>query len=150
MVDSAATIVAPFLGMVAFLLLLVSVVGFAELARWSHADSVTDTSVRFALRDTPAAHAEALLRDVLEPQEYAQLSKHAYLDVKSPSVPERFYRIPGYLGLVRVYEHGVPVQDLCIQPVESLPSADIIAMHKLMIQGAEQEYLARARQFALK
>jgi hypothetical protein len=37
---------------------------------------------------------------------------------------------------------------LCVQPVEPLPSADVIAMHKLMIQGEEQLYLISARHFA--
>ena len=101
-----------------------------------------------ATRSTPAESAEALLREVLDEREYQQLMMRGYLDVRSPHYAERIYRIPGYLGLVRVYEHGVAVRELCVQPVEPLPSADVVAMHKLMIQGNEQEYLALARQFS--
>lgn len=149
--DFAETTWISLLGMVTLLLLLVGGLAFVGVARWSRAGPGTGASAgrRITLRDTPADHAEALLRDVLDAHEYEQLTKHAYFEVKSPTDPARVYRIPGYLGLVRVYEHGVAVRDLCIQPVEHLPSADVIAMHKLMIQGAEQEYLARARQFTI-
>lgn len=99
-------------------------------------------------RATPAECAEVLLRAVLDEREYRQLTRRGYLDVASPTVEQRIYRIPAYTGLVRVYEHGMAVRELCIQPVEPLPSADIVAMHKLMIQGAEQEYWARARHYA--
>lgn len=149
--DAVGALLVPLLGMAILLVLLIGGLTFMEWARWSRASARADTNARkrITLRDTPADHAEALLRDVLDAQEYEQLSRYAYLDVKSPSDPERVYRIPGYFGLVQVYERGVPVQALCIQPVDPLPSADVIAIHKLMIQGAEQEYLARARQFTI-
>ena len=139
------------IGMLTLLFLLVGGVTVVELSRWSRAVSSADTSVcqRTTLRDTPAYHAEALLRDVLDAQEYEQLTKRAYIEVTSPTDPGRVYRIPRSPGLVRVYDHGVAVRDLCIQPVDYLPSADVIAMHKLMIQGAEHEYLARARHFTI-
>lgn len=96
---------------------------------------------------TPADRAELLLRDVLEESEYQQLTKRGYFDLRSPSDPERIYRIPRYCGLVRMYEHGVVARELCVQPVEPLPTADTIAMHKMMIQGNEEEYLACARKY---
>lgn len=137
------------LGMV--LILLVGGLAFVKAARWSRAGSTTDIGInrRITLRDTPADYAEALLRDVLDAHEYAQLTRHAYVDVSSPNDPQRFYRIPGYPGLVCVYENGVPVRNLCIQPVDPLPSADVIAIHKLMIQCAEDDYLACSRQFTI-
>ncbi len=104
--------------------------------------------VGMSLRVTPADCAEALLRDVLDEREYRQLTNRGYVDVRSPTNTQRIYRIPAQVGLVRMYEHGVAVLELCVQSVESLPSADVIAMHKLMIQGDEQQYLGCARRFA--
>ena len=100
------------------------------------------------LRGTSDECAEALLRDVLDEQEYQQLTQRGYLDVNSPSDAKRVYRIPAREGLVRMYQNGAAVRELCLQPVEPLPRADVIALHKLMIQGDEQEYLTRARHFA--
>lgn len=97
---------------------------------------------------TPAEAAEALLRDLLDEREYQQLKHRGYVDVASPNDPQRIYRIPNYAGLVRVYEEGWAVRELCLQSVEPLPSADVVLMHKLLIEGDELEYLARARQYA--
>ena len=58
------------------------------------------------------------------------------------------YRIPGAGGLVHVYEHGHAIMDLCLQPVDVLPEGDVVVMHKLMIQGNEDEYLMKANRFA--
>lgn len=104
-------------------------------------------SVEVGGRDGPSDRAEVLLRDVLEESEYQQLAKRGYFDLRSPSDAERIYRIPRYCGLVRMYEHGVVARELCVQPVEPLPTADTIAMHKMMIQGNEEEYLACARKY---
>jgi hypothetical protein len=38
---------------------------------------------------------------------------------------------------------------LCMQPVEPLPINDVIALHKLMIEGNEQGYLACANEIPL-
>ena len=97
---------------------------------------------------TPAESAETLLRELLDEREYQQLKQRGYVDVASPNDPQRIYRIPGYAGLVRVYEDGWAVRELCLQSVEPLPSGDVVLMHKLLIQGDELEYLARARQYA--
>ncbi|MGZ3600960.1 MAG: hypothetical protein ACXWQ5_14880 [Ktedonobacterales bacterium] len=98
--------------------------------------------------DTPRERAEELLRAMLDEQEYQQVRKRGYVDVVSPSNAERIYRIPRYLGRVCIYEGGQVVRELCIQPVEPIPSADVVAMHKLMIQGDEEHYLAQANQFS--
>ncbi|HLJ82089.1 MAG TPA: hypothetical protein VKT52_11415 [Ktedonobacterales bacterium] len=128
---------------IALLFLAAVVMVFVELSLWSR----QGTRMGVRLRVVAAERAEALLRDVLDEREYQQLTRRGYLDVTSPTDAQRIYRIPAHVGLVRMYEHGVAVRELCVQPVEPLPSADVIAMHKLMIQGNEQEYLARARQF---
>src|SRR5947209_4704445 len=98
--------------------------------------------------DTPRERAEELLRALLDEQEYQQVRKRGYVDVVSPSYAQRIYRIPRFLGRVCVYEGGQVVRELCIQPVEPIPSADVVAMHKLMIQGDEEHYLAQANQFS--
>lgn len=141
---SAETLVILMLGGIALLFMAVVGLILVELSWWSR----KGTHEGVPLRATPAERAEALLRDVLDESEYQQLTKRGYLDVRSPTDAQRIYRIPAYIGLVRMYEHGVAVRELCIQPADPLPSADVIAMHKLMIQGDEQAYLARARQFA--
>jgi hypothetical protein len=97
---------------------------------------------------TPSESAEILLRELLDEREYRQLKERGYVDVASPNDPQRIYRIPSYAGLVRLYEGGWAVRELCLQSVEPLPSGDVVVMHKLLIQGNEPEYLARARQYA--
>ncbi len=91
----------------------------------------------------------ALLRDLLDETQYAHLMAHGYLDVASPSIERRVYRIPRDAGRVRVYENGRASCELCVQPVVPLPTNDVIVMHKLMIEGDEQGYLARANELPL-
>jgi hypothetical protein len=38
--------------------------------------------------------------------------------------------------------------DLCLQPVEPLPEADVVVLHLVLIQASEQTYLYQANQFA--
>ncbi|MGH2514321.1 MAG: hypothetical protein ACRDHP_01570 [Ktedonobacterales bacterium] len=91
----------------------------------------------------------ALLRDLLDEREYEQLKHHGYVDIASPSCEERIYRIPRIAGRVRVYEHGHALVELCVQPAVPLPANDVIVLHKLMIEGNEQGYLARANEIPL-
>ena len=91
----------------------------------------------------------ALLRDLLDDQEYQQLMWLGYLDVASPHHEKRVYRIPRDAGWVRVYTEGRALMELCIQPVAPLPANDVVALHKLMIEGNEQGYLACANEVPL-
>jgi hypothetical protein len=91
--------------------------------------------------------AEALLRSVLGEDDYQRLNRRGYLEVPSPSRPRRLYRIPRHQGQVKVYEGNVPVMALCVQPVEPIPDGDVVLMHKLMIEGNEEEYLRIANRF---
>jgi hypothetical protein len=91
--------------------------------------------------------AEALLRQMLTEEEYQQLTTQGYLRIQSPNVPQRTYLIPRYRGLVRVYESGKSVMRLCVGPVDPVPDADVVLMHKLMIEGNEDEYLRTANVF---
>src|SRR6185437_9754917 len=92
--------------------------------------------------------ARQLMREMLSPAEYQQLVKFGYVEVNSPTFDQRIYRIPGGGGLVKVFDRGCAVMELCLQPVEPLPDGDVVVMHKLMITSNEQEYLQKANRFA--
>jgi len=106
------------------------------------------------LRESMSEHlsaesrAKVLLREMLSEGQYQQLIKFGYLEVPSPAYENRIYRIPGSGGLVKVYEKGCAVMELCLQPAEPLPDGDVVVMHKLMIEANEQEYLQKANHFA--
>jgi len=108
---------------------------------------VTNPRRRHPQRADAEHRAEMLLQSQLSPEEYHQLVTQGYLRVQSPSTPHRTYLIPRYRGLVRVYEQGRSVMRLCVGPVEPVPDADVVLMHKLMIEGNEREYLESANVF---
>ncbi len=91
--------------------------------------------------------AHDLLMSLITYEEFAQLIQHEYLEVRSPSDPRRVYRIPAHGGQVTVYEDGRAKMRLCVGPLRPVPDDDVVAMHKLMIEGNEREYLARANKF---
>lgn len=89
--------------------------------------------------------AETLLRDMLAPEEYRRLLTTGFLEIASPTRPDRVYRIPRGPGQVLVEEHGRMLERLCLQPeVAGLPEADVVLMHKLLIEADEERYLATA------
>ncbi len=96
----------------------------------------------------PADHtAETLLRNMLTREEYNQLCTRAYLEVPSRAFANRVYRVPRGPGQVQVVEGGRVTERLCVQPLEALPEADVILMHKLLIEGDEAGYLQTANHF---
>lgn len=106
-------------------------------------------SRRYQEARTASQRAESLLRGVLTSDEYARLSECGYLDVRSPSRPSRIYRVPRDGGIVVMRENGRAVGGLCVQAVQPVPSADTVAMHKLMIEGAEDFYLQTANHLSV-
>ena len=94
-----------------------------------------------AQRALARQRAEQLLVAQLTEAERRQFLHCDYLEVRSPHIPERVYRIPRYRDLVEVYDSGKLALHLCIQPTRRLPEADVVLMHKLMIEGDEAEYL---------
>jgi len=93
--------------------------------------------------------AEALLRRLLSPIEYDALSYSGYLEVPSREYPGRVYRIPRGPGQVQVLEHGRVTERLCVQPAAvGLPEADVVLMHKLLIEADERRYLLTANHFS--
>lgn len=93
------------------------------------------------------ACAQRLMRHVLSDEEWNGLTGGGYVEVRSPSASYRMYRIPWGAGRVRMYEYGDLVCELCVQPSKPLPASDLVVLHKLMIEGAETQYLATANRF---
>jgi hypothetical protein len=91
--------------------------------------------------------ARELLRAVLTPEQYCQLSGQGHIDIASPSNPQRVYRVPKSPGHVQVREEGRLTMWLCLQPSESVPDADHVVIHKLMIEADEEAYLRKANHF---
>ena len=100
------------------------------------------------MRSEANRRANELLRSVLTREQYDQLTRKGYLDIKSPRYPECMYRVPRRQGLVKVIEQGSHKANLCLQPLEAVPDDDIVAMHKLMIEADEETYLQTANTFA--
>jgi hypothetical protein len=98
----------------------------------------------YRLRAEAERRAELLLRDVLTDVEYQQFVRRGYLEVRSTTFPSRTYLVPERQGPVTVCEYGRPIMRLCVQCVDRVPDHDTVAMHKLMIDGNEQEYLRLA------
>ncbi len=88
-----------------------------------------------------------LLRDTLTPEQFRQLLWRGYLEVPSPTKPRRVYRVPRTKGYVQVMENGRAIMRLCLQPVECLPDADVVVLHKLMIEANEETYLQKANKY---
>lgn len=98
----------------------------------------------YRLRAEAERRAEQLLHDVLTEAEFQQFVCRGYLEVRSPTFPSRTYLVPDRQGPVTVCEYGRPIMRLCVQCVDRVPDCDTVAMHKLMIDGNEQEYLRLA------
>ena len=88
--------------------------------------------------------ASELLRAILTAEQYDQLIEQDYIDIPSPSYPERVYRVPQFSGRVQVREKGKLKMWLCLQPIDWVPDADIVVIHKLMIEADEKIYLQKA------
>jgi len=91
--------------------------------------------------------AGELLRSVLTADQYGQMMQWGHIDIPSPSDPERVYRVPKGSGRVQVREKGKLTMWLCLQPLERVPEADMMVMHKLMIEADEETYLQKANRF---
>jgi hypothetical protein len=94
--------------------------------------------------------ATARLRSFLTDREWAQLSQHGCLDVASPSVHGRRYRVPRAGGMVTLYQHDRPLLRLCVGPSEPLPRDDVVLLHLVSIRGDEQRYLETANPFPVR
>jgi hypothetical protein len=88
--------------------------------------------------------AGELLRAVLTHEQYGQLIQQGYVDIPSPRDARRIYRVPRAPGLVGVIEEERRKASLCLQPFKWVPDADIVVIHKLMIEADEEAYLQKA------
>jgi len=89
--------------------------------------------------------AEAMLQRLLTEGERAQLQRDGFLEVPSRGVAGRRYRVPRRGGApVAVLEPDGRVLYLCLQPVAPVPEQEVVLLHKLMLEGAEDEYWRRA------
>ena len=88
--------------------------------------------------------ARQLLRAVLTEEQYRHLFRWGYLDIPSPSDPQRIYRVPRAYGRVHLIENKILQASLCLQPLDWVPEADYVVIHKLMIEADEQTYLLKA------
>jgi hypothetical protein len=91
--------------------------------------------------------AADLLRDLLTPEQLHQLLWQGYLEIPSPTEPQRVYHVPRAKGYVQVIEDGRTTMQLCLLPVERLPDADIVVLHKLLIEANEEFYLQKANKY---
>ena len=90
--------------------------------------------------DEALDRAEQLLRDSLTPEQHAAYRARGYVEVQSRLHPGRIYRVDGWRP-VAVYDGGQFVGAVCIRAREALPGPDVLLARKLMIEGAEAEFL---------
>ena len=96
-------------------------------------------------RRREAAHrADALVQRVLSEAERAQLRRNGFLEVLSSGVSGRKYRIPRGGSPVAVLEPDGRVLYLCLQPDSAMAQAEVVVAHKLLLEGAEEDYWQRA------
>lgn len=93
-----------------------------------------------AEQDAAWRRAETLLRDSLTPVQYATYGSRGYVEVPSKLHEGWTYRIDGWRP-VSVYEGGKFLGAVCIRPREHIPGPDILLARKLMVEGAETEFL---------
>jgi len=105
---------------------------------------VVQAVVRARTNRLARRRAEAILKTHLSTAELGQLRRFGVLDIRSLHRPERVYQICAQSGRVLVQESGRWTMELCIRTARDLPGEEHVVAHKLMIQGAEQDYLARA------
>src|SRR5439155_19638368 len=99
------------------------------------------------MRSDANRRANELLRSVLNSEQYDQLKRKGYLDIKSPRDPGCIYRVPRRQGQVKVIEQGRHKANLCLQPREAVPEDDIVVIQHLMIEADEEYYLQTAKPF---
>ncbi len=93
-----------------------------------------------ASEDVAWQRAEQLLADSLTAQQYATYRARGFIEVRSPTYEDRVYRVDGWRP-VAVYENRQFVGAVCIRPREHIPVPDVLLARKLMIEGAEAEFL---------
>jgi hypothetical protein len=88
--------------------------------------------------------AQALVRHVLSEDEQTQLRREGFLEVRSQEVSGRTYRIPRRGSPVAVLEPDGHVKYLCLQPETPVAGPELVVVHKLLLEGAEDDYWQKA------
>ncbi|MCL5109443.1 MAG: hypothetical protein M1401_11355 [Chloroflexi bacterium] len=91
--------------------------------------------------------AQSMLVEMLTAEEYEQMRQNGYLRVQSPAYQNRVYHVPEHSGMVAVFEDGSLKERLCVGAAGFIPEGDTVMLHKLMIEGDEDEYLRVANHF---
>jgi hypothetical protein len=81
---------------------------------------------------------------MLSESERAQLQRDGFLEVPSASVAGRRYRIPRRGAPVAVLEPDGRIVYLCLQPEAPIAEQELVVVHKLLLEGAEDDYWRRA------
>lgn len=84
--------------------------------------------------------AETLLRDSLAPEQYEFYQRRGYIELPSRLYPQRTYRVDGWRPIA-VFEEDRFVGAICLRPREHLPGPDVVLARKLLIEGAEEDFL---------
>lgn len=94
---------------------------------------------------TPAERAEQLLLEVMGPDRFQTLRTLGFIDLPSRLHPGRIYRLDS-LGNLSYRDPGDAGFDvsLCVQPEESVPRDDQIAMRYLLATADEERLLTTA------
>ena len=107
--------------------------------------SILFTLLDRSSQDTSAlARADALLRRHLSEDEQHQLQRSGIVQIRSSQHAGRVYHVRADGGRVTVRTNGCMEMELCVRPATMLPGREGLLAHKLMIQAAEDDYLARA------
>ncbi len=94
------------------------------------------------------ARAACLLAEILPVEDLRHLNERGYIVVRSPSRANRVYHVPRRQGMVSVYDGGILAERLCVGSTTRIPDGDAVLLHKLMIEGSEEEYLNLANHFS--
>jgi len=94
-----------------------------------------------AEHDLAYERAEKLLCDSLHADDYECYQRRGYVEVPSRIHQGRVYRVDGWRP-VAVFEDGEFAGAICIRPRDHLPGPDVVLARKLLIEGAEEEFLA--------
>ena len=87
--------------------------------------------------------ADLLVRELPDARR-ARAARRARLPRGSPARSGALLPRPGLAGRITIVENGRTLAWLCLQPVENVPARELILLHKLMLEGSEEEYCRMA------
>jgi hypothetical protein len=101
---------------------------------------------RWSAERQASRRADLLVRQVLSASEFAQLRREGFIEVPSRISPGRRYWIPAGGSPVAALEPDGRLVYLCLQPAQPVPRQELVVIHKLLLEGAEDEFWRRANQ----